>query len=118
MIRRLLLHSLLALALVLSSLTAVVAQTRMAAAGDYCGTDTPQLLLDAAGLPLLDGTGNAIAAPDCPTCHLALAALTPARSGAPYCAVAFDLDVPVFPPSLISLSILWDAQARAPPRAA
>ena len=118
MIRRALLHTLLAIALVLSSLTAVVAETRMAAAGGYCGTDTPQLLLDAAGLPLLDGTGTAITAPDCPTCHLALTALTPTATYGLERIVAFHPATPVFPPSLASLAVHWDAQARAPPRTA
>lgn len=118
MIRRALLHLLLALSLVLSGLTAVVAETRMAAAGGYCGTDTPQLLLDASGLPLLDGTGTAISAAECPSCYLALAVLTPTPPGASWRAIQLRAAAPYFPSILSPLSVHWGTQARAPPRTA
>lgn len=70
---RVLVPIVLAISLVLSSLGAVVAQTRMATAGGYCGTGAPQIVLDALGLPILDADGAAIAAPDCPACTLTLA---------------------------------------------
>jgi hypothetical protein len=79
MLNRAALPCLLAIALVLTGLAAVVGQTRMAAAGGYCGPGQTQLLLDAAGLPILDASGEAVSAPDCPACHLtvALGALPP-----------------------------------------
>lgn len=118
MIRRVLLHMLLALALVLSSLTAVVAETRMAISGGYCGLSAPALLLDASGLPILDDDGAAIAAPDCPACHLTFAAL----SALPPQAIAPRHLLPTAEPSarpLPPLSVVrLSGHARAPPRLA
>lgn len=71
MIRRLLASGLLSLCLVLTGLAATLAEARMAAAGGYCGSGHPEILLDRVGLPLFDGAGHAIAAPDCPLCALA-----------------------------------------------
>ncbi|WP_341864066.1 hypothetical protein [Gymnodinialimonas sp. 57CJ19] len=118
MIRRVLLHTLLALALVLSGLTAVVAQTRMAISGGYCGLSAPSLLLDASGLPILDDDGAAIAAPDCPACHLTVAALSaqPPQAIAPTDLLpTAALSARPLPP----LSVVWlNGHARAPPRLA
>lgn len=75
---RLVSTTLLALCLVLTSLSGVVAQTRMATTGAYCGTGAPQILLDASGLPVLDTDGAAIEAPECPLCTLAIA-ISPLR---------------------------------------
>ena len=118
MIRRALCHMLLALALVLGNLTAVVAEARMAASGDYCGTGAPQVLLDAAGIPLLDANGTAIAAPECPACTISLAALAPARPSLMVRRVPLSQVQPISPPSLTWSQIHWDSQARAPPRRA
>jgi hypothetical protein len=75
MLRRVLISALLALCLVLTGLGTVVAQTRMAMADGYCGADSLRIVLDAAGLPLLDGDGAAIEAPDCPACTIQSAAM-------------------------------------------
>ncbi|GAB5448210.1 DUF2946 family protein [Gymnodinialimonas sp.] len=115
MIRRALLHMLLALALVLSGLTAVVAETRMAAAGGYCGTGAPDLLLDASGLPLLDADGQAIAAPECPACLLAFAALAPTPPAATTPLLLIRQADPLTPAPLPLPVVLLSAQARAPP---
>ncbi|WP_044007007.1 hypothetical protein [Jannaschia sp. CCS1] len=118
MIRRALLHLALALSLLLSGLTSVVAETRMAAAGGYCGTGAPELLLDASGLPLLDGSGAAIAAPDCLACHLTVAFLSPTP---PFATAPSHLLRPAKPavtPGLSPRVVHLGAQARAPPRAA
>ncbi|MBY4893218.1 hypothetical protein KUL25_10620 [Rhodobacteraceae bacterium N5(2021)] len=118
MIRRALLHMLLALSLVLSGLTSVVAETRMAAAGGYCGIGTPQLLLDAAGLPLLDADGTAVMAPDCPACHLTLAILAPTPPNAETPLLVLQQAAPLSPVSLTPRVALLAAQARAPPHTA
>lgn len=117
MIRRALISVPLALCLVLTSIAAVVAETRMAAAGGYCGTGAPQILLDQVGLPLLDGDGAAIAAPECSVCHLAFA-----LSGAPApsfrAASLMSPATSVATPNLIPLSQDKNHHARAPPRLA
>lgn len=117
MIRRASLPLLLALSLLLGGVASVVAQTRMVAAGGYCGTDAPRLLLDAAGLPLLTDDGTALAAPECPACHVAVALLAPAppRAGAPRL-----LSRTAVAPQAARLSprvVRLDALARAPPPA-
>lgn len=118
MIRRASLHTFLAVCLVLSSLTAVVAQTRMAAADGYCGTNAPQLLLDASGLPHLDADGHAVAAPDCPTCQLALAASFPTPHTANASPVLLHVVEPLRPNAPSPLNVHLGGQARAPPNAA
>ncbi|MEJ6393977.1 hypothetical protein V8J82_11960 [Gymnodinialimonas sp. 2305UL16-5] len=70
MIRRLIPIAFLAIVLVVTSLAATIAQTRMVAAGVFCGPGSTAILLDATGLPILDAEGQAIAAPDCLACHL------------------------------------------------
>ncbi len=107
----------LALCLVLTSIAGVVAETRMAVAGGYCGTGAPQILLDQAGLPLLDGDGAAIAAPDCSICHLSLALTSPP---APIFRAAslISTATAVAAPSFIPLSQDSNHHARAPPRLA
>ena len=115
MIRRAVTSSLLALLLVLSSLAAVMAETRMAAAGGYCGLGQPSILLDATGLPLLDADGAAIAAPDCPVCHLATA---PGPDSVDVTAPVRDLGIllgttPV--PSLSPRLFRLGGKGRAPP---
>ena len=60
----------LALSLVLTGIGGLVAQTRMLAAGEICGTGGARVLLDAAGLPMLDSAGEPIRAVDCLACHL------------------------------------------------
>ncbi len=94
---------LLALCFVLTGLAGVVAQARMAAAGGYCGTGAPQILLDQAGLPVLDAGGAAIAAPDCPVCHLPVALTGP------------DTTAPVHPHSLIAARFAPTARPLSPP---
>jgi hypothetical protein len=118
MIRRAFLPVLLALALVLGSLTAVVAQTRMAMAGGYCGIGTPELLLDSAGVPLLDGEGEAITAPECPACHLSLAATASPRPLVLPFRAPFRAAEPVSAPPRGPFRMLQGGHARAPPRAA
>ena len=117
MIRRVLSSSLLALCLVLTSLAAVVAETRWAAAGEYCGTGAPRILLDHAGLPLLDADGAAISAPDCTVCHLAFALATPSVTPAQI-TVSFAVAAPLSVPTAIPQSHGSDRHARAPPRLA
>lgn len=117
MIRRVLTSTFLALCLALTSLAAVVAETRMAAAGGYCGTGSPEILLDHAGLPLLDGEGAAIAAPDCPVCHLAYT-VAPSAPNAARTAHLVPGPLPAASPALIPLSHGSLQHARAPPRRA
>jgi hypothetical protein len=111
---RALIPSLLSLCLVLTSLGATVAQTRMAAAGGYCGTGAPQILLDPAGMPILDAEGSGVAAPECPACHLTLAVGATAPNS------LLPSDVLRSPDTLITQTLLFDAaqtlhRARAPP---
>ena len=117
MIRRVLSSALLALCLVLTSVAAVVAETRMAAAGEYCGTGAPQILLDRAGLPLLDADGAAIVAPECSVCHLAFALATPSVPPAQI-TVPFDVAAQIVALDLVPHSHGSDRHARAPPRLA
>ncbi|MEJ6389657.1 DUF2946 family protein [Gymnodinialimonas ulvae] len=117
MIRRVLPSGLLALCLALTSLAAIVAETRMAAAGGYCGTGAPQILLDDAGLPVLDGAGDAVALADCPVCHLAFALSHPAPHSAPDIALLRE-SAPANAPLSVSVLLRLDHHARAPPRPA
>ncbi|MEX3014332.1 hypothetical protein [Gymnodinialimonas hymeniacidonis] len=116
MLHRLATSTLLALCLVLTSLAAVVAETRMAAAGGYCGTGAPQILLDSAGLPILDADGTAITPVECEICHLAmsLGPQSPATDPALSILQAASLPAPS-PPPILSLRL--DSHARAPPHA-
>ncbi len=115
MIRRALLSTLLALSLVLTGTAAVVAETRMAAAGGFCGAATPDILLDAAGLPQLDGDGQAVAGFDCPICTLS-AALDGSASAAPTAPHRLVFNAPAGPlPTLSALETRIDRSARAPP---
>lgn len=118
MIRRASLHTFLAVCLVLSSLTAVVAQTRMVAADGYCGTNAPQLLLDASGLPHLDVEGKAVAAPDCPTCQLTLALNLDTLRTTNALPVLLHIVEPLRPHTPTLLVVHLGGQARAPPNAA
>lgn len=115
MLRRLL-PLLLAIGLVTASLTGVVAQTRMAAAGGFCANGTPEVLLDQMGLPLLDADGNAIAAPDCPACHVASGLMTAPVAGATPPLLLRPAQAPPLP-SLPLFAAQTGAQARAPPNA-
>ena len=105
-----------ALALVLTSIGGVVAQTRMAAAGSFCGFDQPAILIDASGLPVLDGNGQTIAAVDCVICHLT-------NDDDVLGATSFDsVDQELRAIGAQSAAHIWTAarvvsgQARAPPR--
>lgn len=118
MIRRTLISGLLTVCLVLTSLAAVVAETRMAAAGDFCGNGQPAILLDATGLPLLDTDGAAITAPDCPACHLALALSDPAKHGPVAPTILLGTAEPSRPTSISPLVVQLGGHARAPPRLA
>ncbi len=111
---RLLIPLLLAASLVLSSLGAVVAQTRMAAAGGYCGTDAPQIVLDVRGLPILDADGAAIAAPDCPACTLVFALTSTPRTTTFHTALHSIADAP-HRFALFLVTAPRTHQARAPP---
>ncbi len=116
MIRRALLSTLLALSLVLTSTAAVVADTRMAAAGGFCGAAAPDILLDTVGLPQLDGDGQAVAGLDCPICHLSVAGFIPTGpSTTPLRDLGHRIAVTA-PPSLSPLDVRLNTQARAPPR--
>jgi hypothetical protein len=117
MIRRVLSSGLLALCLALTSLAAVVAETRMAAAGGYCGTGTAQILLDDAGLPVLDATGDAVAMAECPICHLAFALTHAAPPPSPEIDL-LTVPAPAPSPHSVSLQLRLEQQARAPPRPA
>ncbi len=117
MMHRLATSTLFALCLVLTSLAAVVAETRMAAAGGYCGTGAPQILLDQAGLPILDADGRAVSSAECPVCHLALG-FSPSAPPLDPVATVLRADLPV-PPALPAVSSFRsDRHARAPPLAA
>lgn len=117
MIRRILPSGLLALCLVLTSLAAVVAETRMAAAGGFCGSGSPRILLDDAGLPILDAQGEAIDTPDCGLCHLAFTegTSTPVPS---LDSVLIPAPIHVAATSPAPLSPRLIRHARAPPRPA
>ncbi|MBF9045352.1 hypothetical protein HKCCE4037_18595 [Rhodobacterales bacterium HKCCE4037] len=117
MIRRILPSGLLALCLVLTSLAAVVAETRMAAAGGFCGTGSPRILLDDAGLPILDAEGEAIASQDCGLCHLAIAEGAPAPT-ATRGFLLIPAPILVAAPLLSPLSPGLLRHARAPPHMA
>ncbi|WP_224815858.1 hypothetical protein [Hasllibacter sp. MH4015] len=117
MMMRLLLTGFLAACLTLTGLSAVVAQTRMAASGGYCGTDAPQILLDAAGLPVLDAGGETITAPDCPLCHLPVVLSAPGTApSAPPETLIGAAPAPATT-DLAPRAVRLTAQARAPPRA-
>ncbi|QXT40705.1 DUF2946 family protein [Gymnodinialimonas ceratoperidinii] len=116
MIRRALIPTFIVFALVLTSLAAVVAQTRMAVAGGYCGTGAPILLLDRAGVPILDDAGEAVAAPECPACHLVLAATPPPRAGVQPIRATLRPAQPFTAHPLTALHVFQGGHARAPPR--
>ncbi|HID68384.1 MAG TPA: hypothetical protein EYP31_09060 [Roseibacterium sp.] len=99
----------------LTSLAAVMAETRMAAAGSFCGTGQPAILLDAAGLPLLDPDGVAIAAPDCPACHLSFALPPCAPSSLAVHTPFLGLAGSALPESLSPIVVRLGGFARAPP---
>ena len=83
MIGRALLSCLLALSLLSTGLAATLAEARMLVAGDFCGQGpSGGYLVDHAGLPVLDGAGDPVAAPDCPLCTLASALALAAAPGA------------------------------------
>ena len=104
----------LALSLVLTSLAATVAQTRMAAAGVVCGPGGPMIVLDAQGLPVLDAEGSAIAAPDCPTCHIVVAVAAP-HVTTPAVPATLTAVVTVAPVAQLSEGAPTAPRARAPP---
>lgn len=118
MIRRVLISALVALCLVLTSLAAVVAETRMAAAGGYCGSDAPQILLNASGLPELDQNGQAIAALECPVCHLSVAMIASVQPQLSVQRILLGAAEPTPKTSLFPLVVQLGGQARAPPRTA
>ncbi len=117
MLKRFTIGPLLSLCLVLTSLAAVMAETRMAAAGGYCGAAAPQLLLDSAGLPILDADGEAVTAPDCPICHLSLALADTISQTAPT-STTLSASPLVMPAPSAPFSLRLDTHARAPPRPA
>lgn len=114
----LMIRVLLILCLVFTSLGSVVAQTRMAAAGGYCGTGAPQILLDAAGLPLLDANGTAIAVADCPACCLVHALSAPTPGAAAYAVRLLPVSIASRPTPHVLDRLQRTQQARAPPAVA
>ncbi len=118
MFRRLLPTTFLALCLVLSSIASLVADTRMAVAGETCGAGSPSILLDAAGLPVLDADGAAVEAPDCASCHLLAGFALPSLSGPAAPLIPARVGSVLSHPVPVAVSLHMGGHGRGPPATA